>query len=171
MSTMDHYVRNVIVPEAAPAVADSRTGRRTVLGIFAFGLLMVGMLWLYWELYTRPFRPLQKAIAAAYPGTRPSVIGGRHKSHQSGNPKTLRMVLQMPLEDFNPAKAPEESEKRALELVRLADQHVDLSTYELVEVHLVQRPPERPQQIWSKSKSVAEWKKELTAPAEETAVP
>jgi len=153
------------VTEAGAAIADSRTGRRTVLGMFAFGLLMVGVLWLYWELYTRPFRPLQLAIAAAYPETRPSVIGGRHKSHKPGSPKTLRIVLQMPLTDFDPTGNPDESEQRALELARMADKYVGLSNYEVLEIHLVQRPPEQPQRIWSKSDSVEEWTKRMPPPA------
>lgn len=143
------------------ATASSRSGRRTVLGMLGFGLLMVAVLWLYWELYTRPFRPLQNAIAAAYPGSRPSVIGGKHKSHQSGHPNTLRLVLQMPMDDFDPQTHPEMRDQRALELARLAEKYVSLSSYELLEIHLVQRPPEQPHRHWSISRPIAEWKKLL----------
>ncbi|WP_437227012.1 hypothetical protein SH661x_000128 [Planctomicrobium sp. SH661] len=149
------------------SAGESSSGRRTVLGMFCFGLLMVGALWLYWELYTRPFRPLQNAIAAAYPGSRPSVIGGRHKSHQEGNPHVLRIVLQMPDEDFNPEADKAKAEQRALELARLAEQHVPLANYEVLEIHLVQRLPEQPQRHSSVSHSVKEWMKRLSEKAEE----
>jgi len=154
-----------------PSLSDSRTGRRVVLGMFAFGLIMVSLLWLYWELYTRPFRPLQNAIAAAYPDARPSVIGGRHKSHQPGHPKILRLVLQMPMSDFNPETETGHSEARAVDLVRLAEEHVDLSGYQIVEVHLVQRPPEHGQRIWSVSRPVEEWREILSHPVSPAAKP
>lgn len=144
---------------------DTRTGRRTVLGMFAFGLVMVGLLWTYWELYTRPFRPLQNAIAAAYPGSRPSVIGGQHKSHQPGSPRILRIVLQMPENDFNPVTETGQREERAVHLVRLAKKTVDLTAYDEIEVHLVQRLPEQPQRLWSISRPVSEWAEKIGQPS------
>ena len=51
------------------------SGRKVVALMLGFGVVMVAALWLYWELHTRPFRPLQTAIAAEFPDSRPGVIG------------------------------------------------------------------------------------------------
>jgi hypothetical protein len=116
------------------------SGRRVVLGMFAFGLVMTGALWVYWEAYTRPFRPLQNAINAEFPGSTPRVIGGEHKSHKHANPPTLRIVIRV---DFDPGAASEaETEPYTSRLRVLAAEHVDLSPYEQVEIHLVHRVPE-----------------------------
>jgi hypothetical protein len=51
-------------------VAEQRAGwngRHVVIGMFLFGITMVAAMWLYWELYTRPFRALQNAIHAEFP--------------------------------------------------------------------------------------------------------
>jgi len=158
--------KGMIVPDTEQSLRDSKTGRRTVLGMLAFGVVMVALLWLYWEMYTRPFRPLQNAIAAAYPHSRPSVIGGRHKSHKPDSPHVLRLVLQMPLSDFNPQLNEGESHHRAIELARLADKYVPLTKYDVLEIHLVQRPPERPQRHWVESHPIEEWQQELSVPME-----
>lgn len=67
--------------------------------LFVYAGLMVGTMYLYWELYTRPFRPLQEAINAQYPNSMPRVIGGKHKSHREGSKPTLRVVVTV---DFDP---------------------------------------------------------------------
>lgn len=152
-------------PAETEPVPSSRSGKRTVLLMFGFGILMVSMLWLYWELYTRPFRPLQNAIAAAYPGCRPSVIGGRYKSHQPGSPNVLRIVLLLPEKsDFDPQVDREESQRRSKALARLAASHVALDTYDLMEIHLVLRPPEQQQRISTISHPIEEWRRILKEP-------
>lgn len=116
------------------------SGRKVVLAMFAFGIIMTGALWVYWELYTRPFRPLQHAINAAFPESSPRVIGGRHKSHKAGNPKTLRIVIQVA---FDPTTAADELlNDQTSRLLALAAEHLDLTDYEQVEIHLVSRVPE-----------------------------
>lgn len=70
--------------------------------LFVYAGLMVGAMYLYWELYTRPFRPLQEAINAQYPNSMPRVIGGKHKSHREGSKPTLRVVVTV---DFDPLPA------------------------------------------------------------------
>jgi hypothetical protein len=122
---------------------------------------MVGALWLYWELYTRPFRPLQNSIAARFPDCRPNVIGGKYKSHQTGTPRILRVVLHMPTDDFDPTVEIEQSEERALELAQLTSQHISLSKYDVLEIHLVQRLPEQSPRHWSKSRGSGEWEKQI----------
>ena len=121
-------------------MAGSIEGRKVVLGMFGFAILMTAALWIYWEAYTRPFRPLQYAINEAFPGSSPRVIGGEHKSHKDENPSTLRIVIRV---DFNPQEAKDaEVEPYTSRLLELAREHVDLSGYEQVEVHLVHRVPE-----------------------------
>ena len=111
-----------------------------VLAMFAFGIAMTGALFAYWEAYTRPFRPLQSAINAEFPGSSPRVIGGEHKSHKHEHPPTLRIVLRV---DFDPNTASEEQvEPYTSRLRALAAEHLDLSHYEQLEIHLVHRVPE-----------------------------
>ena len=137
------------------------TGRWTVLGMFGFGVVMVFALWAYWELYTRPFRTLQYAIAAEFPGSSPRVIGGQHKSHKDETPKLLRIVASIPIEEFDPTQDVDRSEVRSLSLFRLAEQHQELSEYEQFEVHLVQRIPEQATKQWSVSRTIKQWRDRL----------
>lgn len=118
----------------------SLRGRTVVLGMLAFGVLTVFAMWLYWEMYTRPFRPLQTAINAEFPGSSPRVVGGRHKSHKDGSPPLLRVIIGV---DFDPETADEDVLQEYVERLRaLAGQHLDLAPYELLEIHLIQRVPE-----------------------------
>ncbi|MCA8997286.1 MAG: hypothetical protein KDA80_09870 [Planctomycetaceae bacterium] len=125
--------------------------------MLSFGVVMVLALWAYWELYTRPFRDLQYAIAARYPDSSPRVIGGRHKSHKEGSVKTLRIVVRIPNEEFDPTDGSSPREERALELYRLAKEYKDVSGYEQVEIHLFQPVPEDDTLFWSAAHSVPEW--------------
>jgi hypothetical protein len=125
---------------AGPSGSRSLRGRTVVLGMLAFGVVMVFAMWLYWEMYTRPFRPLQNAIHAEFPGSSPRVVGGRHKSHKDGSLPLLRIVIRV---DFDPETADEETLQQHVDrLHALAAQHLDLSPYEMLEVHLIQRVPE-----------------------------
>jgi hypothetical protein len=130
------------------------SGRKVVALMLGFGVVMVATLWLYWELHTRPFRALQNAIAAEFPDSRPGVIGGRHKSHKSGNPQTLRIVIWI---DFDPHADETRAKEYARRLAALAAQHHDLSSYDVLEVRLVQRVGDSDSQMWSESRPIAEW--------------
>lgn len=132
------------------------TGRHVVLGMLLFGVAMVTALWLYWELYTRPFRPLQNAIHAEFPDSSPRVIGGKPKSHRADSPATLRIICRV---YFDPESETLQSEEMAARLADLAAKHHDLSQYELLEIHLEERVPEQPSRHWSVSKPVTEWEK------------
>src|SRR5918994_583321 len=44
-------------PAAGPRLV---SGKLVVIGMFAFGLFLTGLLFAYWDLHTRPFRPLQE---------------------------------------------------------------------------------------------------------------
>jgi hypothetical protein len=138
------------------------SGRKIVALMLGFGVVMVAALWLYWELHTRPFRPLQNAIAAEFPDSRPGVIGGRHKSHKSGNPQTLRIVIWI---DFDPHADEERAENYGRRLAALAAEHHDLSNYDALEVRLVQRVGDSDSQMWSESRPIAEWNVDSPAPS------
>ncbi|WP_437191187.1 hypothetical protein [Planctomicrobium sp. SH527] len=153
------------VPQETPPVRvrSSPLGKWIVAGMLLFGFSIVGALWLYWDSYTRPFRPLQAAIRAQYPETHPYVVGGRVKSHLNNSPNTLRIVLQQSLKDFNPEEDEKASLTRAIELYRIAQQHQDLSQYMDLEIHLVQRVPEQPPRQWSLKLPLKDWA-DLTTP-------
>ena len=119
-------------PDAtAPAGAG---GRWVVLAMFAFGLLATGGMWLYWELHTRPFRPLQEAIVQAFPGSNPRVQGGQAKMHK-GTPRILRIVMRV---DFDPVSQADRAQQVASQVAALAGRHQDLSGYDRVEIGLFQ---------------------------------
>ena len=132
------------------------SGKLVVIGMFAFGMLLTAALYGYWELHTRPFRPLQEAIARTIPGSSPRVVGGRHKSHQTAAKNTLRIIVQV---GYNPTEAKHESERDELarSILQLARAHHDVSPYELVELHLEHRLTERPSEVWSSIRTPAEW--------------
>ncbi len=145
------------------------TGSWTVIGMFSFGIVMVLTLYLYWDAYTKPFRELQYAIAARFPDSSPRVIGGKHKSHKEVNPNTFRMVVRVPLTDFDPTQDEARSQERALILAKMANELQDLSFYEVMEIHLIQRVPEQETKQWSVSQSINEWQmalKQQVTPAE-----
>lgn len=126
--------------------------------MFAFGLLMVALLWGYWDRYTGPFRSLQYAIADRFPGSSPRVIGGQHKSHKGDSPVTLRIVVRIHDDEFNPETDLTLSEERALALVRMAAEHQRLEDYDVLDVHLIQRVPEQETRHWTVSREVGVWR-------------
>lgn len=148
---------SVEISPDTPLPPSGSHGRVVVFGMLAFGVLMVGGLWFYWEFYTRPFRTLQSAIAERYPGSSPRVIGGRHKSHKEGSAKTLRIVVRVPSGEFNPETDLDRSEQHARELLRMTSEQHDLRDYEILEVHLFQRVPEQETLHWSVSRDMDEW--------------
>jgi hypothetical protein len=143
----------VASPASGSAVV---SGKLVVIGMFAFGLLLTGLLFAYWDLHTRPFRPLQEAIAKSIPGSSPRVIGGKHKSHRPGSPNTLRIIV---LVDYNPLDASNEARRDELArtILELARTHHDVTPYERIELHLEHRIPERPAEFWSSIRTPAEW--------------
>lgn len=132
------------------------SGKLVVVGMFAFGVVLTALLYAYWELHTRPFRPVQEAIARAIPGSSPRVIGGKYKSHKEGSPNTLRMIIQV---DYNPLEKANEMvrDDLARKVLVLAKDHHDLTPYEKVELHLEHRIPERPAEVWSSVRTPEEW--------------
>jgi len=167
-----------------------------VLIMFAFAFAMIGLMYLYWELHTRPFRPLQIAINARYPNSMPRVIGGKHKSHQPGSKTTLRIVIAV---DFDPTEGiprpegtkPEDEDRLTVtdamvldprveqayaSLLQLAKDTTDLTPYELIEIFLEHRRPEKRSRTLFATRSQEEWFKKysiasVTAPVGPIAVP
>lgn len=139
----------------------SNRGRWTVAAMFGFAAMMVSLLFIYWELYTAPFRPLQYAIADQFEGSSPRVVGGQHKSHKTKHPPTLRVVVYVSTEDFDPETATEKSEERAFQLARLAFEHQDVSEYEQLQIVLLQKVPESARRRWTIIKTVEEWEAAL----------
>lgn len=165
--------------QPAPPSSDSEPPRRairwtagqwTVLGMLLFGCCAVGGMWLYWDRYEAPFRPLQSAIAAEFPKSSPRVIGGRHKSHLSGTPRVLRVVATVGEQEFDPSQALERSEDRVRALARLVFEHQNLDEYDELEIRLVQRRPEQSTLVFEEARPIAEWRdafdREHAAPAE-----
>ena len=132
-----------LIPDDSRAEDASDTvlgGRVVVVGMVLFGVVMVSGMWLYWHLYTRPFRSLQVAIHAEFPDSIPRVVGGRHKSHKEDTESVLRIVLDV---EFNPETAAADALTQRIDRIQaLAAEHMDLSAYDELEVHLMQRVPE-----------------------------
>jgi len=122
-----------------------------ILGIFAFGCLLTGALWLYtWQHHAR-FYEFRRALVQEFTKRSvPRVDGGREKGR---GPLILRVVLNV---EIDLAQSGTEHQARLLELerrtFRLAQQHVaDLPTYERWEFCLVHLVPEgNPQRYESK---------------------
>lgn len=159
-----------------------RSGTWMVIIMFAFAFAMIGTMYLYWELHTRPFRPLQIAIGAKYPNSMPRVMGGQHKSHQPGSRVRLRIIIAVdfdPTEDLpRPAKSPTspgEQDRITLDdtmlvndrlqqvyasLLSLANQYTDLTPYQDIEIFLEHRRPEKSSRTLFATRPTAEWLKQ-----------
>ena len=124
--------------ELQPAPTPRVSGRAVVFGMFAFGIGATGSLWLYWTLHTGPFRPLQKALAAEFPHSVPRVEGGQRKMHKH-TPRILRVTLRV---DFDPETETSRGQRVLDRIEEIARQHVDLSSYDVLEAYLFQGVPE-----------------------------
>jgi hypothetical protein len=126
-------------PTAAPGSERRVSGRGMVLAMLAFGTMTTATMWIYWTLHVGPFRPLQDAIAAAFPHSSPRVDGGQRKMHK-GTPKILRIVMRV---EFDPTKETNRGEAVVDAVEKIARQHVDLDAYEKLELYLFQGVPEQ----------------------------
>ncbi len=167
-----------------------------VLIMFAFAFAMIGLMYLYWELHTRPFRPLQMAIGARFPNSMPRVIGGKYKGHQPDSKSKLRIIIAV---DFDPTlglprpngQTASEEDRVTLDetmtlspriaevygsLLHLARQTTDISGYEQIEIYLEHRRPERSSRILYAIRAKTEWYEKyptdpLAKPVEAPVVP
>jgi hypothetical protein len=115
------------------------SGSGMVLGMLAFGICTTAGMWIYWTLHTGPFRPLQDAIAAAFPHSSPRVDGGQHKMHK-GTPKILRIVMRV---EFDPVTQTARGDEVVDSLEKIAGKYVDLPAYDELQVYLYQGVPEQ----------------------------
>ncbi len=115
------------------------TGPRLLVGMFLFAVLVTAGLWGYWELHTRPFRPLTNALADHYPGSAPRVEGGKHGLHRA-TPRVLRVVLRV---SFDPLQEEQKFQQQVQEVLQLAGQYQDLSGYQECHIHLFRQLPEQ----------------------------
>lgn len=126
-----------------PQQIDDRgfSGRWVVVSMFGFAVTAVGLLYVYWDLHTAPFRPLQEALAHEFEDSHPLVQGGQEKMHK-GTPRVLRIVLRVgfdPNDELNNARV----ENMLDRIAELAEEHHGLANYETLEVHLVRMRPEQ----------------------------
>ena len=128
------------VARVSPRRTERRvSGRAMVLGMIAFGMLTTATMWVYWTLHVGPFRPLQDAIAAAFPHSSPRVDGGQRKMHK-GTPKILRIVMRV---EFDPVSETSRGEEVVTAVEQIARKHLDMSQYEELDVYLFQGVPEQ----------------------------
>lgn len=116
------------------------SGTKLVIGLFTFATAMAASVWIYSYLHAKPFHPLAAAIFAEFPKSYPQVQGGQRRMHR-GTPKILRITMQVRF-DPEPREADEQIEALVARLEELARQHLDFASYEIFEIHLVQRVPE-----------------------------
>ncbi len=114
-------------------------GRNVVLVMFGFGCLATTTLWIYWSLHMMPFMPLQEALVSEFgKDCAPRVEGGQRKIHKNST-RMLRVILKV---SFNPESADSQThelvEQHLVKVRDIAGQHVDLSEYDTLELHLFQ---------------------------------
>lgn len=129
------------------------SGTKAILGIFALAIAASASIWIYSYLHAKPFQPLQAAIFQAFPKSYPQVQGGQRRMHRD-TPKTLRITLQVRF-DPEPRDADPQVEEAVARLEELARQHVDFPSYEIFEVHLVQRVPEHKAKMRTVTREIA----------------
>lgn len=122
-------------------------GKWVVVSMFAFAIMAVGILWLYWNWHTAPFRPLQEALGREFPHSRPLVQGGQRKIHKD-TPSMLRIVMRI---EFDPDADSPKTEELARQIAAFAGDHHDLSPYDAIEIHLHWPEPEREIKQWTTS--------------------
>ncbi|MDA0833537.1 MAG: hypothetical protein O2955_17570 [Planctomycetota bacterium] len=131
-------------PDSFPA-ASSNAGKNVVLAMFLFAGVLVASMFVYWHFHTVKFRPLQEAIASEFPGSKPRVDGGKRKLHVESLPRVLRVVMKI---DFNVEESPDKADRQLEQVRNLAEKYVEVDTYDELELHLYQAPPEREIKQW-----------------------
>lgn len=111
------------------------SGTAVVLGMLLLGSVATTVMYVYWDLHTKPFRPLTEAIGRTFKNSLPKVEGGRHKK----GPNTLRVALRVPFTPEVDAGRTEETLAVVQDLIR---RHQDLAGYDEVQIHLFQMVPE-----------------------------
>ncbi|GAB4151073.1 MAG: hypothetical protein Tsb009_26270 [Planctomycetaceae bacterium] len=127
--------------ESPASIASGKeiSGRWVIIGMFGFAILITATLWVYWKLHVGPFLPLQQALADRFPGSRPRVEGGRHKSHKTGSPNILRVTMKV---DYNPNRELVKAEKFSRTVFEFVRKNWDLKPYDIFELHFYWPNPE-----------------------------
>lgn len=116
------------------------SGSKLIISIFVVATLMAASVWIYSYYHMKPFQPLQVAIHRTFPKSYPQVQGGQRKMHRD-TPKILRITMQVGFDPESP-EADEQVSGVVARLEQLAQQHINFPSYDVFEVHLVQRVPE-----------------------------
>jgi hypothetical protein len=111
------------------------SGRWVVLAMFAAGVVATVTMFVYWDLHTRPFRPLTEAVGREFRHSLPKVEGGRHKR----GALTLRVSLRVP---FTPTHLSLDAQQVVRRVVELAREHTPFADFEQVQVLLIEMRPE-----------------------------
>lgn len=112
------------------------SGSAVVVGMLTLGITATALLFVYFELHTRPFRPLREAIGREFRHSRPNVEGGRLKGR---GPMILRISLSVP---FDPTLEAEKSGEVNSKILRIARQYHDLASFEQIQINLIRFVPE-----------------------------
>jgi hypothetical protein len=107
--------------------------------LFAFGALATGLLWVYWEVRIASVREFQEALAEEFHGSSPRVETGREKGNQQ-TPNIIRVVLRV---DFDPTQENPRITEMSTRVLELAREHHDVSSFEVLELHLFWPEPEQ----------------------------
>lgn len=105
--------------------------------MFGLGIFLTTLLFVYFELHTRPFRPLREAIGREFRHSRPNVEGGRVRGR---GPQVLRISLSVPFDPFVDEERAGETNERVLVIAR---QHQDLASYAQIQINLIHFQPEK----------------------------
>jgi hypothetical protein len=111
-------------------------GRWVVIGMLLLGMISTGIIWTYWKYRLTPYVPLRKALGQAFPKSSPRAEGGPTRN----SPPLLMISIDV---DFPPLIADPRVPPTLRTIVEIARANHDLSKYELFEVYLSQRIPER----------------------------
>ena len=114
-------------------------GRWVVVAMLLFGMAATGFMWVYWTVHVAPFLPLQQALAAQFPGSRPRVEGGQRKIHK-GTPTLLRITMKV---DFDPQRDPQRAEAFFDRVAEFTRDQTDLEPYDELHLHLYWPEPEK----------------------------
>ena len=129
--------RSQIESDIPPRPKDKEiSGRAVVVGMLMLGTFMVSLLFIYFELHTRPFRPLREAIGREFRHSRPNVEGGKLKGR---GPNILRMSMSVP---FDPDIELQQSQERTKRVLVIAAGYHNLANYDQVQVNLIYFVPE-----------------------------
>lgn len=126
------------VNASVPTVIKPReiSGSAVVVGMLTLGITATALLFVYFELHTRPFRPLREAIGREFRHSRPNVEGGRLKGR---GPMILRISLSVP---FDPTLEAEKAGEVNSRILRIARQYHDLASFEQIQINLIRFVPE-----------------------------